>query len=573
MTIFIIAFFSFTLFFHSNDSLARDHTFYGNDRIALRNFTVYQFKNITTSIAEINPGDRIRLIISDNSMDQWTLVKSPLDYMGWVKKRTIDENTREPSLELGEYVSKAEVDLDGDGKPEKIEIIPKHWCWGNDLFINDKLMENTSSDRFCIVDLDKSDDFKELLVVFSPYFTFKRSDAGFVYTYFNKKVEPVLDKSIQITRIMGDGLVYCQKNLPVGSAIEKYILDNETRKLNLIEADTFYTNLEITVKDSFSLQTKMNTQQILCDVNPNDVITLVACTIVESNEPVDSYWSDYYWYQIKTPNGLTGWAEYRTFKDRLVLSSDLDEIERYDYFETASADLNNDGKIENVWIDIVKRPYRFQDYRDDSWIEGIEITGEYTLHINDFSVHANDDDNCVGFKIIDIDKTDNFKEIFVFSHGSCGDYWDKIYRFDGNKIIVIGELYDYFKVYDDYIYNVRIGGDYFTTHKFVLNSETDSIDEIKQDFYFVGLNAQLFNGSLDLYDDKTAKVINAVVKAGEVVEIIAYDQDDSAEKFNWHGWDEYPLKNYWFLVKTQSNAIGWVRLSDMESILHDPPMR
>jgi hypothetical protein len=162
----VIVLFLLSVLFNSSGSLSENYTNLDVDKIVLKGFPLYQEKGSDVVFIQIVEGDRVKLIMRDNSPDQWVLVKSTDDFLGWSTMKTIMDSTRDTSLDMGDYVSEAEVDLDGDGVKESIKAVPQHWCWGCNYYVNEEYKVNSESEYFVVVDLDVRDNHKEIFVIY-----------------------------------------------------------------------------------------------------------------------------------------------------------------------------------------------------------------------------------------------------------------------------------------------------------------------------------------------------------------------------------------------------------------------
>jgi hypothetical protein len=536
------------------------------DRIATKPFPLYQFRDNDVVIREIANNERVKLIILENSSDEWTLVKSPDKFLGWTKMETIIECTREPSLDMQEPVSKAEVDLDGDGLTEKIEVLPDHWCYGGKLYINEQYKSNIDGDYFLIVDLDRDDNYKEIFSCIDPTRESLLYKAGALFSYRNGAVKSMYFYPICTSNITGKGIVYHDKYLPIGKGMEKLILDQTSGILMSVEEEIWQIDLKTKAEENFDLFVDIDSDKKITEIQGGEPIHLVSCKyIYKSNKNYQD--GNYYWYLVETEDGMQGWIEARLIKDKLENNWDDSSRNENEYVKNALIDLNGDGIDDEIHIDLVSEVLRYFDTELNDSVEYINETGEFTLRINDSYVNNNVNDNCDGFKIIDVLPYDDYKEIIVYSYGSCGDGDNTIYRYNGNEICEIGELWGDIEIRDGYIYN----DDYQSiVYKYVINPKTGLLEEVKQDLYYMGIWALVMD-ELILYDNREMNKICAVLNKDQLVGIIGIEKDESVEEYDWHGWIGYPRKNYRFLVQTETGSLGWVKISELEKKDGLPP--
>jgi hypothetical protein len=279
-----------------------------------------------------------------------------------------------------------------------------------------------------------------------------------------------------------------------------------------------------------------------------------------------------YWYLIKAPDGTAGWAEADAIIEKLEYEREDNSNDREGFVKSADLDLNNDGSSESIYLELDEYDFNYFDQEQGKEIHEIRQTGAYILHINDLKVEDHVNDNCYGFKILDIDPDDKYRDILVFSQGPCADSDYVIYRFDGNNIIRTGLLYDRFEIHNKYIQSRQRGDVGDTVYKYIIDPKTEMLSQVKQDLYYKGLHAMV-GGEIKIYDDREMKQVNAVLDRDDIAEIVAVDRDESAEDYQLHGWEgeSNTEKNYWYLIRTQDDVHGWARISEIEGTIFLPP--
>ena len=207
------------------------------------------------------------------------------------------------------------------------------------------------------------------------------------------------------------------------------------------------------------------------------------------------------------------------------------------------ADLDGNGKKEKIWITTVKEDKNHGEH--------------FILHIDKASViiHA---EKLLRFVIIDIDRSDKYKEIDVQTN-SGGDGTDhRIYWYDGKNINEIDKLY--LKV--DYkgngiVLNSTWTGNVMITEKYVLDKKTRKLKKIPQEMYYVGSPHKVLISFPVFYSRHSNEVVANVERNSNIL-VLAYAPNPVDPKTG-----DSDIMYDWFLVKTQSGLLGWVQLQTL----------
>ena len=205
----------------------------------------------------------------------------------------------------------------------------------------------------------------------------------------------------------------------------------------------------------------------------------------------------------------------------------------YEFVTSEKADLNGDGKDEQIRLDPKGRGF--------------------TLYINDVSIHGSigaDD-----IYIVDIDENDQYKEVAVHSYGPSDDDQYQYFWFDGKEIKDMGGFERWPKYTGYGIIYVREPVTFWErTKKYVLNKETRTLDFIPQEFYFVRNycpsekpDKSKVKKSFPIFFSRTDDTIVANIKEGSMVSILI--GDTTAEK-----WEDA-----WYLIKSETGILGWAQ--------------
>lgn len=207
---------------------------------------------------------------------------------------------------------------------------------------------------------------------------------------------------------------------------------------------------------------------------------------------------------------------------------------------SAVADLDGNGRKEKVWITTVKNVKSHLDY--------------FTLHVDKADIEINAE-HVYGLVIVDVDRSDPYKEIDV-STNSGGDATDhKIYWFDGKSIRQMANLI--WKA--DYKGNGIVLGQNWNcyvmiTDKYVLDKKSRKLVLVPQEMYYIGLKHKVTQ-SFPVYYSRQSKSVVANVERNSTITVLIYVPAPAGTNS-----DKHDVMDEWFLIKTQSGLLGWVQL-------------
>jgi hypothetical protein len=240
----------------------------------------------------------------------------------------------------------------------------------------------------------------------------------------------------------------------------------------------------------------------------------------------------------------------------LITSLAINGLIAQDFVFSISTDLNSDNKDETIKLE--KTGIRF----------GYKLTINNQEGLGTFELEETD-----GFKVIDIDTQDKYKEIAVHSSGPGDDMSDNvyfIYWYNGKEVFLIDQLHGS-AIFNGngIIYLDKWEGFWTSRDKYVLGNNSRNISFVRPFGYYVGVKAKA-KTSFTIYQEQALKNKVAVLNVGSDIEILLCDKDEYRYT-NDDGSIEYTgvteSSRYKYLVKSQSGLLGWISNKDiLESV-------
>lgn len=204
------------------------------------------------------------------------------------------------------------------------------------------------------------------------------------------------------------------------------------------------------------------------------------------------------------------------------------------WLKEAEVDLNADGQPEKI-------SFRINEDR-----------GEFLLTVNGYTKKGKfefPEYPPEGFRIIDLDTGDPYKEILVKCLGSSDHHQYYFFAFDGQKLKTMGCLYRCVSFQGDGVIQTHGWHVFWAIHdKYVVDNKTRTLKKVPQEFYYVGVTGQVVK-PFPLYATRSGKQILTTVKEGAKVEILAAVPA------------KYP--NTWYLVANEDKLLGWIREKEL----------
>jgi len=213
-----------------------------------------------------------------------------------------------------EPMTTANVDLNGDGVPDKISFTKREGPGEYTLFVNGRPkagnFKNAYFDGFIVVDVKRTDPFKEVAMV--------SYGGGYDYEYqlyrYNGSIIQEMGGFNGIPSFKGNGIVLVETWMGFWPKKDKYLLDSSSGRLNHVPQELYNVGIEATVKESFPIYKSRHESDVVANTLVNSKILIVACD--PSPKCADGgYFCD--WYLVKTATGFEGWVRLKTLSDKL----------------------------------------------------------------------------------------------------------------------------------------------------------------------------------------------------------------------------------------------------------------
>ena len=219
-------------------------------------------------------------------------------------------------------------------------------------------------------------------------------------------------------------------------------------------------------------------------------------------------------------------------------------------FNKAIVDLDRKGGVDIIELTLIEEDYDFSNFK---------------LSINKDSVSGKHSYNVSGFLIIDLDTTDKYKEVAVYTQNANGPDEYIIYKYD-NWITEIGRINSYatFSGNKEIIIDTEMM--FWTKTDTVLyDTEFEVLMYYPKEFYDINIEAGVLE-PFSLYSDRENFLSIIDLKPKDKVTIIKCDtspfcEDESSNSFELCDW---------YQVKLESGITGWVQLKTFLNKLELP---
>ena len=424
------------------------------------------------------------------------------------------------------YLQTTYSDVDGDNDPEQITIkflehpnrSREDEPWEFVLQIGQASIKsylNAEVNGFYIIDIDKSDHFKEVVVHSSgPY-----PESSEVIFRFDGKTVKEMGKLPGDIEKADNGFLYVSCFNDFWDRIEKYALDKQTLKLKHIPQQYYYVGVKAIVDRSFAVYISPLNKRELVRVDIGEDIEILACDISDEN-PYDE------WYMIVTPNRLLGWAQYQMIEGRFHFP----ELDGGCLVEANEIDLDGDDKIESI---------RMITLDED---------GNYILQVDNTSISCSDYLGMSNFYVVDLDKDDDHFEIVVRSPSNDYTY----YLYHDGALTKLGELKGKITYTGAGAIQVVESKLFWDKHDiYIFDNESQKIQWVPTDIYDIGIQVRIIEPFMIYQSPFNTNNLISTLDKGTSIEIQSckpkVEEKDGTKRF----------ADFWYSIKTQSGLVGW----------------
>jgi hypothetical protein len=207
-------------------------------------------------------------------------------------------------VQAHEPVKSLSVDLNGDGKPESIQL---RWREGDPTYVlqaGSVSIQGRGDERtvegVTVIDLDTREPTRELVVHVTLPLDERRMD---LYGFDGKALRP-LGSVPAITQTHGNGILLSDDWWGFWTRRDKYVLNREQWRLERVRQPYYYVGQEARVLQSFPLAFDRTGAPVVAHLAPDSTIQVLAA---DTSIP-----GQYPWFLVKSSTGLLGWAEGQT---------------------------------------------------------------------------------------------------------------------------------------------------------------------------------------------------------------------------------------------------------------------
>jgi len=204
------------------------------------------------------------------------------------------------------------------------------------------------------------------------------------------------------------------------------------------------------------------------------------------------------------------------------------------------ADINGDSKVDNVKLTLIEDDFGWRNFM--LAIDNDSVLGKHSYNVN-------------GFLIIDLDTSDKFKEVAVYTPNANGPDEYIIYKYD-KRIKEIGEIESYATFLGNGKIIVETEMMFWTkTDTVTYDAESCSFVFDPQKLYKIYIEADVLE-PFSLYSDRENFILVEELDIDDEVVVLACDTSPFC--------DEETPNSYWYCdwyqIKTDSDEIGWTQL-------------
>jgi hypothetical protein len=467
-------------------------------------------------------------------------------------------------------VSKAQADVDGDGKPEEVTL-KAEGATGFVLSVGRAQVRSSlegGAKGFTLIDLGVRDARREVLVHGQG-----KVPAYLLFRWHEGALQP-LPLPPGRPSASGNGILLTDVSMGFWEQRHKYLYDAGKPGFTEVPQPLYYVGKVLEPTQPITLQVSRSDTATVAQVGKGGSAVLLAYS-PDPRAPADA---ERGWYLLKGRGGVLGWVQ----RPALGAQPHVSPIEKQlsppweprkaETNTSLTGDLDGDGKEENISITSLPEaepPEEEQAPEESSSSSDSErpacldwAASRYELSINSrpgIEVGVDGCSTLVGVTIVDIDRADRRKELLVVSYselwlGHEGD----LYRAEGKKhklsafkvpTFTIEKETDPFMGEGTYWAWIRGEGDKLYRY------DGKSLEHVPQEWKFVEESGtrQVEKAFALRYEPKEDSAVVANVRPGSTVLLLA---------------DLRPPRpgHHWFLVKSETGLMGWAISPDVHGL-------
>ncbi len=220
----------------------------------------------------------------------------------------------------------------------------------------------------------------------------------------------------------------------------------------------------------------------------------------------------------------------------LVMAASVVRAEGSEFVMSATADLDGDGRPESITLTPLERR-----------------GGAFTLTVDEASVTDRLWDHVFGFKVVDIDEADRYKEVAVCTFGPSDDPQYFYFWYNGTELHRSGKVAGSPKLLGHGIVLVHCWmGFWYRVDKYVLTSQ-HTLRPVPQEFQWVGVEGTV-QESFPIYSTHALDRVQARVRTGSKVLVVLCDLGEAR------------FEDDRYLLKTERGQLGWVKCDALSHV-------
>lgn len=209
-------------------------------------------------------------------------------------------------------------------------------------------------------------------------------------------------------------------------------------------------------------------------------------------------------------------------------------------------DINEDGKKDDIKLWALYN-LDYDGYKD------------YTLQVNEAKSNFTGDNVETQFNIVDIKTGDGFKEIAVSEYGPSADERTSFYRYDGKKIVLLGDIPGFYGDYHQY------------TGKDSSDIKIDGSGVIKTLSLGNILHSWFYEDTFELKNGKIVKVPKELYKMNTVVTVLKpvtlkESRNNSKNGISLKPGEKVTIKETdnknWCSIVNSKGQVGWIEIEE-----------